>query len=266
MADKHSIRRFRQWYARLLRLYPKPYRERFGEGMEQTFTDLLQERAEQKEGFFGCALWMFIETSGAIMRENVTLMGSRRRRLVGMALVIAFLLLLPLVAMQFTDEVEWGLGDFVAAAVLLGGAALAYELISRTSGNTTYRAAVGMAVVTTLLLIWANLAVGLIGSENNPANVMYDGVFVIGIIGATIARLRPQGMARTLFAMALAQALIPIIALLVWPLPAPFSEELMVVVRVTAFFVMLFVVSGLLFRHASATGSQGNRQTSPSVS
>jgi hypothetical protein len=44
------MRRYRHWYAKLLRLYPKPYYERFGEGMEQTFNDLLRERAEEKRG------------------------------------------------------------------------------------------------------------------------------------------------------------------------------------------------------------------------
>jgi hypothetical protein len=50
-----------------------------------------------------------------------------------------------------------------------------------------------------------NLAVGVIGTEDDPANLMYVGVLAVGIIGAIIARFRPHGMARTLFATALAQ-------------------------------------------------------------
>lgn len=65
MAFEDSIRRYRHWYAQLLRLYSKPYYARFGEGMEQTFNDLLRERAEEERGVLGCALWMFAETSGA---------------------------------------------------------------------------------------------------------------------------------------------------------------------------------------------------------
>jgi hypothetical protein len=68
---EHSIRRYRFWYAKLLRLYSKPFRERFGEGMDQTFYDLLRERAEEDRGLFGCALGMFIETSAGILRENL---------------------------------------------------------------------------------------------------------------------------------------------------------------------------------------------------
>ena len=71
MAYEDSIRRYRRWYARLLRLYTKPHYERFGEGMEQTFDDLLRERAGQAQGLFGCASWMFVETAAGIAREGV---------------------------------------------------------------------------------------------------------------------------------------------------------------------------------------------------
>src|SRR5687767_12504628 len=50
------LRRYRNRYAKLLRLYPKPYRERFGEAMEQTFHDLCRERVKTKSGLFSFAL------------------------------------------------------------------------------------------------------------------------------------------------------------------------------------------------------------------
>src|SRR6185436_11318888 len=52
----------------------KPYRERFGEGMEQTFNDLCRERVKAERGIFSFALWTFFETSAAIVRENTTMM------------------------------------------------------------------------------------------------------------------------------------------------------------------------------------------------
>ncbi len=137
-------------------------------------------------------------------------------RIVGILLAVAFILLLPLVAMQFTDEVVWDLADFIVAGALLVGTGLTFELAARMTGNTAYRAAVGLAVVAALILVWMNLAVGLIGSEDNPANLMYGGVLLVGIIGAIIARFRPHGLARALFATALAQALVPVIALIIW--------------------------------------------------
>ena len=74
MVSEPLIRRYRNRYAKLLRLYPKPYRERFGEAMEQTFNDLCRERVRAEKGLFSFALWTFFETSAAIIRENATMM------------------------------------------------------------------------------------------------------------------------------------------------------------------------------------------------
>jgi hypothetical protein len=112
--------------------------------------------------------------------------------------------------MQFTDEVVWGPTDFVVAGVLLFGTGITYELLARKAGNIAYRAAVGAAVATALLLVWMNLAVGIIGHEEDPANLMYVGVLAVGIVGALIARFQPEGMARALVAMALVQALVAV--------------------------------------------------------
>jgi hypothetical protein len=67
MASEPSMRRYRKWYAKLLCYYPKDYRERFGEPMQQTFNDLCRER---RRGLFGFVLWMFAETAAGIIREN----------------------------------------------------------------------------------------------------------------------------------------------------------------------------------------------------
>ncbi len=132
------------------------------------------------------------------------------------AFATAAILVAPLVAMQFTDEVNWGLLDFIVMGFLLFGTGLTYVLISRISERIAYRTAVGVAVVAGFLLIWMNLAVGIIGSENNPVNLIYLGVLAIGIIGAVISHLRPLGMARTMFASAIAQMLVPVIVLIFW--------------------------------------------------
>jgi hypothetical protein len=249
MADEHSIRRYRQWYAKLLHLYPKPYRERFGEGMEQTFNDLLQERAEEGTGVFGSALWMFLETSAGIIRVNMS--SVKNRNIIGIALATAFLLLIPLVAMQFTDEVVWTLRDFVFAGVLLFGTGLTYELVTRKAVNRAYRLAVGVALATAFLLVWANAAVGIIGSEDNPANLMYIGVLVVGIIGAFIARLEPHGMAQALFATALAQILVAVIAQLAGLVPVDAPPGRGLTFLLNGFFAALWVGSASLFRRAS---------------
>lgn len=260
MAYKYSIKRYRKWYAKLLRFYPKPYRERFGEGMEQTFTDLCRERIESGKGVFAFALWMFVETSTGIMRENLTTMNGQHKNIIRIALATAFILLLPLAAMQFTDEVDWNLADFVVGGVLLFGTGLAYELVSRKMGNNiAYRIGIGVAVAAALILVWVNLAVGLIGSEDNPANLMYGGVLAVVIIGAIIARLQSQGMARALFATALAQALVALIALIAG-MGQYAGSSASEIVSLNVFFVALWVGSALLFRRASTAGLRLNRR------
>ena len=178
----------------------------------------------------------------------------KNKLIVRIALVTAFLLLIPLVAMQFSAEVDWSLFDFAVAGALLFGSGLAYGLIARKAGNTAYRAAIGIALAAALLLTWVNLAVGIIGSENNPANLMYFAVLFVGIIGAGIARLRPTGMARALFVTACAQALVPLIALLIGESQLRSLHEppgVLAVLVLNAFFVMLFVGSALLFRRSA---------------
>ena len=78
---------------------------------------------------------------------------SRARSTIGIVLAPALILLLPLLAMQFTDQVAWGVFDFVFAAVLLMGIGLVYALV-RKAGNLAYRAAVGIAIATALFLVW----------------------------------------------------------------------------------------------------------------
>jgi hypothetical protein len=180
------------------------------------------------------------------------------RSAVGVALATAFILLLPLLAMQFTDEVVWDLADFAVAGGLLFGAGLTYQLVARKGGNIAYRAAVGVALGAALSIVWMNLAVGLIGSEDDPANLMYVGVLAVGITGALIARLRPHGMARTMFATALVQTLVAAIAL-VAGLGHPESGPLEILV-LNGFFVALFVGSAWLFRRA-AYGRPSDRST-----
>ncbi len=91
-----------------------------------------------------------------------------RRQMICVALATTSILIIPMVAMLFTSKVNWSVFDFIVMGILLFGTGLTYELISRLSNRIAYRAAVGIAVLTGFLLIWINLAVGIIGSENNP--------------------------------------------------------------------------------------------------
>ncbi len=79
---------------------------------------------------------------------------------------------------------------------------------------------------------------------------MYFGVLAVGIIGAIIARFQPHGMAPALFATALAQALVVVIALIAGKHQSSVSSVPEIVI-LNGFFVALFVGSALLFRYAT---------------
>ncbi len=115
----------------------------------------------------------------------------------------------------------------------------------KKSANTAYKFAVGLALVAAFLIIWMNLAVGIIGDSDDPANLMYVGVLAVGAVGALIARFEPVGMVRALFATALAQALVAVVALVAGMLP------FIGLIVVNLFFVALFTASALLFRQAA---------------
>jgi hypothetical protein len=213
MADEHAIARYRHWYRKLLRCYSRPYRERFAESMEQTFNDVCRERSEAGSGLFGFVLWLFVETSAGIVGDNIRAL-LMQRNILRIALGTGLILLVPLVAMQFTEEVNWGVFDFVFMGALLFGTGLTYELVARKGGTIAYRAAVGVACAAGLLLVWLNAAVGMIG--DGPVNLMYLGVIAVGFVGASIARFLPRGMSLALFATAIAQMLVPVVALALW--------------------------------------------------
>jgi len=163
----------------------------------------------------------------------------------------AALLLLPWVAMQLSAPgVLWTGSDFVVMGVILAAACGTYELGAWLSGNGAYRAAFGVAVVAGFLLVWINLAVGIIGDEDDGANLLFGGVLAIGLIGALIARFQPQGMARAMVAMAIAQVLIGATALVAgWGYEAA---------GLGGFFGALWLTSAALFRKAAREQAPGS--------
>jgi hypothetical protein len=157
--------------------------------------------------------------------------------------------------MQFTSEVQWN--EAVAYSVILLAAGCAYELWQWLKTCTKkYRAAFGLGLLGAFLLFWVSGAVGIIGSENNPANVMYSAVFAVGLIGSLVSRFRPRGMAYTLFAAAFVQFMVPVVALFVWPAQASWCDAGVIGVFVlNTFFAALFLGSALLFQRAHYSSS-----------
>jgi hypothetical protein len=165
----------------------------------------------------------------------------------GVAIATGLILLIPLIAMQFSEEVVWSASDFILMGILIFGTGFTYKFITRKSAEFVYRIAIGFALATGFFLVWSNLAVGIIGSENNVINVLYFGVIAVGVIGGFIVRFKSRGMTFVMFTMALAQSLIAAIALITGMQHLP-ESSVMEILAVNGFFIFLFVVSALLFR------------------
>ncbi|MCC8363805.1 hypothetical protein LK996_12050 [Lysobacter sp. A6] len=161
-------------------------------------------------------------------------------------------LLLPAIAMQLGAEgVVWTAQDFVAMGVMLALAGAAFEVFARMSGGVIYRLGAAAAVGGALLLVWVNLAVGFIGDEGNPANLLFGGVLLVEIAGAIVVRARASGMAFVMLATACAQALVGGFAL------AGKLGEAWEIVMGTTLFVAIWLGSAAMFRLASRGRAHG---------
>ncbi len=255
MASDRAIGRYRRWYGRLLRLYPKGFQARFAEPMTQTFTDLARERADADRGLIGFALATFTETTTSIMRENMTQL-IQPRAVVRWVLITAAVLAVPALAMAFNlaipdpgsgnDGVNWGPMDFAIVGVLVLGAGLLFEYASSRGASVAHRAAVGIAVAAGLGLVWVNIAVGMIGDEGNPANLMYVLVLAVALIGAAVARFEPREASIVMFATAATHVGVVIVALVAGLGPTLLAD---------AFFIGAWLASALLFRQASVASA-----------
>lgn len=165
--------------------------------------------------------------------------------------VTAVLLLVPLVAMQFSGEVAWSVFDFAFMGALISGTGFAFELATNRTGRGAYRWAAGVGLTAVFLLVWVSASVGIIGADGDPANLMYGGVLAVGVVGAVIARFRPRGMARVMVAMAIAQAGVAVIAI-VAGLDRPYSGAVELIFA-NGFWIALFALSAWLFRGAAGT-------------
>lgn len=158
----------------------------------------------------------------------------------------AFVLLLPLVA-----GAPWTAGDYVFAAVLILSVGIPIELVVRKTSDTAYRAGIGAALAAAFLIVWLTGAVGIIGSEAHPANLLYLGVLAVGLVGALATQFRPRGMVRVMAGMALG-----VIAIAVATLVAGWGSEGPVwpweVAVLNGFFASLFAASAVLFRQAAS--------------
>jgi hypothetical protein len=170
-------------------------------------------------------------------------------RVVGWGIAVA-LILTPLVAMQFTKEVNWTVGDFVFAAVMIGGVGLLFEFAVRASRSWAYRGGVAVGLATTFLLIWINGAVGIVGNEDNPVNLVFGVIILMALAGTIVARAKAKGMVRAMTVAGCAQALVGV-AVFARGIAAhepPGAFGLLILIE---FFAGLWFISAMLFGKAA---------------
>lgn len=89
---------------------------------------------------------------------------TQNKRFIGILLTVAFILLVPFTAMQFTNEVDWSLFDFIIMGGLLLGTGILCELVLRIVKSVKNRIVLIAILLIGLFLIWAELAVGIFGT------------------------------------------------------------------------------------------------------
>lgn len=150
--------------------------------------------------------------------------------------------------------------QFALLGAFLGSLVYAFiALKNRKPNNMAYTIGLGLALAGTFLLFWTNGAVGLIGSEDNDANVMYAAVLAISFFGSLFVQFQPTNMARVMFTAGVVQILIPIIAQIIgvgstedkWPLD---------IIMITSFFLCFWFGSAFMFRTAAKNELQAKEE------
>lgn len=186
-------------FKRLLNLYPRAFRDRLGESMQQTFDDLYNERQRQtKMGVFGFVLWMFLDTVVAILKEHLQLMAKGEImhitfKNIASSALMGLLLILPLLTMQFVNRrnlneefplmlfLGMWLGLFAISLNLLpivqawrtGNPDLPNHFV--TQRNTLLTTPKSTAMISILLLLFHVLGIALRNLEWEPLRRLFNG-------------------------------------------------------------------------------------------
>jgi hypothetical protein len=225
MAIQPRTRRYRNWYSKLLRLYPQAYRDRFALGMEQTFNDLCRERVKAGRGLFRLALWVFLETLASIVRENATIVMRRmmnRGSTIFLRLVISLIAVAALAVCIFplprmiakeaakTPDTAWQIylflaGAYLQAVLFLFALFQAFKLLSYIDGNKTFsessvkalrhikHSAIGIGVLMVIGVVWVLVLSAGTGEDSaGPVMMGFMGTFASSVVAAVMAVLQTQ--------------------------------------------------------------------------
>ncbi len=188
----------------------------------------------------------FIKGFNFTVMKNIT-----KRQIVWFVILVLILLILLIIQFKpFVGEVQWN--EVFAYSIMLLVVGGAYELWQwLKKQNKMYRFAFSIGLMSIIFLGWVSGAVGIIGSENNPVNLMYWAVPTVMIIGSFVSRFRSKGMSYTLFSTALVQFLVPVMALIISSEVSWGNAGVIGVFIINFIFVTLFAGSSWLFRQSS---------------
>jgi len=181
----------RTLYKKLLTLYPRRFRERLGESMQQTFNDLCRER-QTDDGWFGFMLWTFAETAIGIVKEHVLLLIERDRMknilanpssaamkwggFASLLLAVTFIVA-PLI--YFTGNLRdamgplsYDLADFLYGPVWAASLVTAVFTLRERMGEYAPRR-MSLALLAALLSAGATVAVACIRASNRHYHLMH---------------------------------------------------------------------------------------------
>ncbi|MGX5175450.1 hypothetical protein ACUR5C_15625 [Aliikangiella sp. IMCC44653] len=187
-----------------------------------------------------CSSDLSITTLQKIRREF-------KRRMVLVAVFTLLVLMLPLIAMQFTNEVNWSAADFLVMGGLLMLAGLSYVFLLSFAQHWSYRLAAALCALASLLLIWVNLAVGIIGAANNPLNLLFAGVILVVLVSVLNAKRNHGILVKGMYTAATLQMIIPILVLTLGDEQLVLDQQGFTSMMVCGILAAMFVVSGVLF-------------------
>jgi hypothetical protein len=187
-----------------------------------------------------CSSDLSITTLQKIRREF-------KRRMVLVAVFTLFILMLPLIAMQFTNEVNWSAADFLVMGSLLMLAGLSYVFLLSLARHWSYRLAAALCALASLLLIWVNLAVGIIGATNNPLNLLFAGVILVVLVSVLNAKRSHEILAKGMYTAATLQMVIPILVLTLGDEQLALDQQGFTSLIACGVLAAMFLLAGLLF-------------------